>query len=205
MSAGTAAAGTNLVLDSARFQSLLTAQRSTAVPGTEMVEAGAVDEARMAVEADTVAFALAGLVLGGALVVRHPSGIAGRRPGPAAAPDRSAEHGHATRAGVRAALPRAARDDGRPLRRGTRLPPAGPQPPLPVAGGHRRQLVICPEDSGGFFPARGVAKHGDLAAPTGPVPPQPEIPAPPGGRRRGPAASSWPSGARTGSPPGNGS
>lgn len=64
---GAGAAGVNLALDSARYSALSAAAGSGAKPGTELVTRTAVDEARMAVEADTIALALAAITLGAAL------------------------------------------------------------------------------------------------------------------------------------------
>lgn len=66
MMVGTTAAGASLVLDSARYAALADAAGSAAKPGTQLVSKGAVDEARMAAEADTLAFALALIALGSA-------------------------------------------------------------------------------------------------------------------------------------------
>ena len=66
MLAGTTALGANLVLDASRYEALAAAARTHAQPGTQLVAPQAVDEARMAVEADALAFALAVLALGGA-------------------------------------------------------------------------------------------------------------------------------------------
>ncbi len=66
MLAGTTALGANLVLDASRYEALAAAARTHAQPGTQLVTPQAVDEARMAVEADTLAFALAAMALGGA-------------------------------------------------------------------------------------------------------------------------------------------
>ncbi len=67
---GAGAAATNLALDSARYSALAAAAGAGARPGTELVTRTAVDEARMAVEADTIALALAGLALGAAVASR---------------------------------------------------------------------------------------------------------------------------------------
>jgi hypothetical protein len=64
MMAGTAVAGASMVLDSGRYAALADAAGSAAKPGSELVTKAAVDEARMAAEADTLAFALAVLALG---------------------------------------------------------------------------------------------------------------------------------------------
>ena len=67
---GAGAAGANLALDSARYSALAAAAGSGARPGTELVTRTAVDEARMAMEADMIALALAALVLGTAVASR---------------------------------------------------------------------------------------------------------------------------------------
>jgi hypothetical protein len=61
--AGTVASGANLALDASLYQALSDAAGSGARPGTELVTGAAVDEARMATEADALAFGLAVLVL----------------------------------------------------------------------------------------------------------------------------------------------
>jgi hypothetical protein len=63
---GTTASGANLVLDLQRYNALADASRAGAKPGTQLVTPGQVDEARMAVEADAIAFALGLLALGAA-------------------------------------------------------------------------------------------------------------------------------------------
>ena len=67
---GAGAAATNLALDSARYSALAAAAGAGARPGTELVTRTAVDEARMAVEADTIALALAAIALGVAVAGR---------------------------------------------------------------------------------------------------------------------------------------
>ncbi len=64
---GTAATGTNLVLDAQRYEALAAAKGAGAQPGTDIVSAGTVDEAKAAMEADAIAFALAVIVLGASL------------------------------------------------------------------------------------------------------------------------------------------
>lgn len=56
---GAGSLGTNLVLDAQRYGALAAAKGSAAQPGTDIVSAGVVDEAKMAMESDAVALALA--------------------------------------------------------------------------------------------------------------------------------------------------
>lgn len=74
---GTVAAGTNLVLDASRYSALAAAAGSGAQPGTQLVTRTAVDEARMAMEADMIALALAAVALG-AVVARRIIGAMAR-------------------------------------------------------------------------------------------------------------------------------
>ncbi|HST20354.1 MAG TPA: DUF4157 domain-containing protein [Blastocatellia bacterium] len=67
---GVGAAGANYALDSSRYSALAAAAGSGAQPGTQLVTRTAVDEARMAMEADMIALALAALVLGAAVASR---------------------------------------------------------------------------------------------------------------------------------------
>jgi hypothetical protein len=67
LAVGIGATRANLVLDAERYEALAAAKGAGVQPGTDIVSGGAVDEAKAAMEADAVAFALAVLVLGAAL------------------------------------------------------------------------------------------------------------------------------------------
>jgi hypothetical protein len=76
---GTAATGANLVLDAQRYQALAAARSAGAQPGTELVTSGAVDEAKVAMESDAIAFALAVIALGAAAAGRLLQGMRAAR------------------------------------------------------------------------------------------------------------------------------
>jgi hypothetical protein len=61
---GATATGANLALDASRYQALAAAAGAGARPGTELVTRAAVDEARIAMESEALAFALAVLAVG---------------------------------------------------------------------------------------------------------------------------------------------
>jgi len=77
MLAGLAVTGVKLYLSTEQYEKLALAAKSSPKPGTELVTKGQVDDAKMAMEADQIAFALAALAVGTALALKLVGAIKG--------------------------------------------------------------------------------------------------------------------------------
>jgi Domain of unknown function (DUF4157) len=77
MLAGLAVTGVKLNISTQKYEAISLAAKTSAVPGTELVTPGQVDEAKMAMEADQIAFALAALAVGTEAAIKLFSAIKG--------------------------------------------------------------------------------------------------------------------------------
>jgi hypothetical protein len=82
MLAGLAVSGFKLNISTQQYEAVSLAAKTSAVPGTELVTPGHVDESKMAMEADQVAFTLAALAVGTAAAIKLFAAIKGSIPKP---------------------------------------------------------------------------------------------------------------------------